>query len=84
MVVSHSWPNTSEKSFHFVIKAQCFLCSPQPGHIKGFIVYLSANTEKESRPLPKATTPPHQRKMQECLKLQSTAEISRMSVFNAC
>lgn len=49
MVVSHSWPNTSE-SFHFVIKAQCFLCSPQPGNIKGFIVYLSANTEKESRP----------------------------------
>lgn len=78
-VVSHSWPNTSEKPFHFLIKARCFSL---PRHsrrtLKGFTVYLSANTETKMLPrpprYPPAQSPSPHRSAGKCrnfLKLQS-------------
>lgn len=45
--VSKWWLNASERPFHFLIKALCFHCTPQPGSIKAVTVYLSAHTHTE-------------------------------------
>lgn len=87
-VVSNWWLNTSEKSFHFLIKALCFHCTPQPGHIKAITVYLSANTHTHRAALcPNPSPHPAKRKRRnvlKCCNLENTTLISCMPVFDVC
>lgn len=88
VVESNSWLNTSKKSFHFLIKALCFHCTPQHGHIKGSTVYLSANIEQE-QPAPCPNPSPHpirskHRNVSKCYNLEKRTLISCMPVFDVC
>lgn len=87
-VVSNWWLNTSEKPFHFLIKALCFHCTPQPVHIKAITVYLSANTRTHRAALcPNPSPHPAERKHRnvlKCYNLENTNLISYMPVFDVC
>lgn len=84
--MSNWWLNTSEKPFHFLIKALCFHCTPQPGHIEAIKVYLSANTHTQRAPLcpnpsPHSAKGKH-RNVLKCYNFENKTLISCMPVFD--
>lgn len=86
-VVSNWWLNTSEKPFHFLVKALCFHCTPQPGCIKAITVYLSAKHTHTTALCPNPSPLPAKRKRRnvlKCYNLENTTLISCMPVFDVC